>query len=97
MLTPEVYPLITPLTTIAIDLNAKRKLWNCPCLDRKELAIESLFLDNQLSIVNRKLNVWEFKLKGTSYLDIRLTSDEVLVPRWFFPSLLLRNYPNLLS
>ncbi|KZS05369.1 Uncharacterized protein APZ42_031464 [Daphnia magna] len=79
--------LLTPLTVIGVDSNAKSSLWNSVTTDRKGMDLEEILLVFKLNVLNRNRNDLDFLPSGTSFLDITLGTDDIVSPRWFFPTI----------
>jgi hypothetical protein len=72
---------------IGVDSNAKNSLWNSVCSDKKGVELEGILLESKLNILNRQRWELDFIPGGTSFLDITLGTDDIVSPRWFFPSI----------
>ncbi|KZS19239.1 Uncharacterized protein APZ42_014398 [Daphnia magna] len=79
--------LLTPLTVIGVDSNAKSSLWNSVTTDRKGMDLEKILLVYKLNVLNRNRNELDFLPSGTSFLDITLGTDDIVTPRCFFPTI----------
>jgi hypothetical protein len=80
----------TPLSIIGTDSNAKKPLWNSCGKDSHGRELENLITRHKLNIVNRPHADLDFIPKGTSFVDITLAGDQIVVSRWLylaFPSL----------
>jgi hypothetical protein len=72
----------TPLSIIGTDSNAKKPLWNSCGNDSRGRELEDLITWHKLNIVNRPRADLDFLPKGTSFVDITLTGDQIVVSRW---------------
>ncbi len=81
------HSLLSPLTVIGVDSNAKNSLWNSVCSDKKGVEFEGILLESKLNILNRQRCELDFIPGGTSFLDITLGTDDIVLPRWFFPAI----------
>lgn len=70
-----------------MDSNAKNRLWNSPTTDAKGVELECLIHSENLSIINSNTSDLDFTPGGTSFLDVTLAGDKVVVSHWFFPSI----------
>jgi hypothetical protein len=68
------HSLLSPLTVIGVDSNAKSRLWNSAFSDRKGVEFEGILLEYGLNVLNRNRNELDFVPSGTSFLDITLTT-----------------------
>jgi hypothetical protein len=81
------HSLLSPLTVIGVDSNAKSGLWNSAFSDRKGVELEGILLECGLNVLNRNRSELDFVPSGTSFLDITLGTDDIVSPRWFFPTI----------
>ena len=80
----------TPLSIIGTVSNAKNPLWNSCGSDSRGRELEDLITRHKLNIANRPRADLDFVPKGTSFVDITLAGDKIVVSRWLylaFPSL----------
>lgn len=83
--------LVSPFTIIAMDSNANNRLWNSPTTDAKGVELECLIHSENLSIINSNTSDLDFTPGGTSFLDVTLAGDKVVVSPCHTGSFLL--YP----
>lgn len=81
----DVLPLLSPLTTIGIDSNAKNQLWNSKKCDTRGLALEQIIADEDLTIVNKPLEELQFHPSRTSFIDITLCGSKISPRTWYYP------------
>jgi hypothetical protein len=84
----------TPLSIIGTDSNAKKPLWNSCGKDSHGRELENLITRHKLNIVNRPHADLDFIPKGTSFVDITLAGDQIVVSRWLYLAFLsLSDHP----
>jgi hypothetical protein len=83
----ELSSLITPLTVLSVNANAKNRLWNSSNTDRKGEEFESFMSETNLQPANRNSSELDFVPGGTSFVDVTAVVGKVIVSHWFFPSI----------
>nr|CAH0102215.1 unnamed protein product [Daphnia galeata] len=63
---------------MAVDSNAKSRLWNSATTDRKGEELECFILEHGLQVANQSLSSLEFVPGGTPFLDVTLIGDHVI-------------------
>lgn len=77
-------PLITPLTVLSDDSNAKNKLWNSPSTDQKGDSFEFFLSQASLRLANCNLAELNMVPGGTTFIDITAVGGNIPLYRWFF-------------
>lgn len=72
----------TPLSIVGMDSNAKNPLWNSSGNDSRGRDLEALTIKHKLNIANRPRADLDFVPTGTSFVDITLAGDQIVVSRW---------------
>ena len=69
---------LTPTTIIAIDSNAKNRLWNSTTTDKKGMELKMILSDYRMNLVNAPLHKLDFIPGGTSFVDQTLAEVKVV-------------------
>ena len=69
---------------LCLDANARKLIWNSPCVDSRERELEDLLLTLPLSILNRPSNELDFLPIRTPMVDLTLCGDIIDVSDWGF-------------
>nr|CAH0112580.1 unnamed protein product [Daphnia galeata] len=83
----ELSSLITPLTVLSVDDNARNRLWNSLTTDHKGVDFESFMSETNLQLANLNASELDFVPGGTTFVDVTAIGGKIIVSRWFFASI----------
>jgi hypothetical protein len=83
----ELSSLITPLTVLSVDANARNRLWNSLTTDHKGVDFESFMSETNLQLANLNASELDFVPGETTFVDVTAIGGKIIVSRWFFPSI----------
>ncbi len=71
---------------VGSDANSKNKLWNSAMTDSKGQDLEEYIVSHGLTIANKNLSELDYVPPKTSFVDLTLVGNSVMVQRWMFLS-----------